>query len=92
MKDATRRRVMRHGGEFLRELALLVLVFYPLDVYVQYRALPLAEFAIAFGASMILWIGGFSMMYAARVALTDSVRMRSRLLEGFISYRFHRQG
>ena len=30
---------MTLGGEFLRELALLILVFYPLDVYIQVQDL-----------------------------------------------------
>ena len=59
MRTATQRRVMRHAGEFLRELALLVLVFYPLDVYVQYRAV--VEFAIAAGGSVILWTIGVTL-------------------------------
>ena len=61
MRAATRRRVTRHVGEFLRELGLLILVFYPLDVYVQYRVLPVVEFTTAFVASMILWIVGVSL-------------------------------
>ena len=49
---------MTLGGEFLRELALLILVFYPLDVYIQYRILRPWEAAGTFVAAAILWTSG----------------------------------
>jgi hypothetical protein len=39
MRDATKRRATRRAGEFLREYALLIAVFYPLDVYLQSKGL-----------------------------------------------------
>ena len=58
MRDVTKRRVIALGGEFLRELALLILVFYPLDVYVQYKTLTVEEAAATLvAAGMLRTIG-----------------------------------
>ena len=58
MRDVTKRRVIALGGEFLRELALLILVFYPLDVYVQYKTLTVEEAAATLVAARMLWTIG----------------------------------
>ena len=61
MRDVTKRRVGKLGGEFLRELALLILVFYPLDVYVQNKTLTVWEAATTLVTSVILWTVGVTL-------------------------------
>ena len=61
MRDLTKRRIGRLGGEFLRELALLILVFYPLDVYVQYKTLTVWEAATTLITAVILWTVGVTL-------------------------------
>jgi hypothetical protein len=61
MRDVTKRRVIALGGEFLRELALLILVFYPLDVYVQYQTLTVEEAAATLVAAGMLWTIGVTL-------------------------------
>jgi len=61
MRDVTKRRVTTRAGEFLREFALLILVFYPLDVYVQYKTLTGWEAATTLVTAVILWTVGVTL-------------------------------
>ena len=58
MRDATRRRIGNLGGEFLRELALLIGVFYPLDIYVQYGSVTALQSMTTVLTVTILWTVG----------------------------------
>ena len=51
-------KVLTYGGEFMRELALLVVVFFPLDVYVQYRTLTTLQALTTFVTCLVLWTIG----------------------------------
>jgi hypothetical protein len=65
MRDVTRRRVLMHGGEFMRELALLIVVFYPLDVYLQYGRLTVTQAVITFVTCATLWMIGVTLDVSA---------------------------
>jgi len=58
MRDATKRRATRRAGEFLREYALLIAVFYPLDVYLQSTALTVGQLITTLLISGSLWTIG----------------------------------
>jgi len=58
MREATKRRATRRAGEFLREYALLIAVFYPLDVYLQSKGLTGGEVVTTLVISGTLWTVG----------------------------------
>ena len=58
MRVATKRRIGKLGGEFLREFALLIAVFYPLDFYIQYRSLTALQGITTLPVVTILWTSG----------------------------------
>jgi hypothetical protein len=53
--DVTKRRIAKLGGEFLRDAALLVLVFYPFDLYLQDRTLTLLQGGLTLLFSAVVW-------------------------------------
>jgi hypothetical protein len=58
MRDTTGRKVRRRAGEFLRDYALLVAVFFPLDKYVQGQRLTPNEGVLLFVMVAALWAFG----------------------------------
>ena len=49
------------SGEFLREFALLIAVFVPLDLYVQNNSLPVLQSAAALIVSVVFWSIGVTL-------------------------------